>query len=557
MGALTRHPVDGLQVARTARGAVLEAGRAGGLEAEERSALAVAVSETARRLRGRGWLALETGDGTLRAVFGGPAKTLREAADSCAQLLPDVQLADDEDDRPVLVLERSLPKDDEPAVAGALDRFSARRVTDPAGEPGAGGQTDREVRELLLRLRKRERDVERLNAELEETNRGVVALYAELDERDQRKNEFLATLAHELRNPLGVVGTALHAVRAKNSRDPEVARPLRLAERQLWHLARLVDDLLDISRIDQGKITLRRQRVDLAEVVVRSVESCGGLMRERNHHLDVNLGEESMPLNADPVRLEQVVDNLLSNAAKYTPEGGHVRVRAHRRDDHAVLRVEDDGVGIAPEMLDRVFQRFAQADETLDRSGGGLGLGLALVERLVSLHGGTVSAHSEGEGQGSRFLVELPLAAAGDERCTVADAPAEASPEEKEEERGPLSVLLVEDNNDAREMMALLLEGRGFQVATAGDGPEGVERGTGEDFDAAVVDIGLPGLDGYGVARRLRAHERSADMLLVALSGYGRPEDRDESARAGFDHHLVKPVEPDELCRVLNAGRGG
>ncbi len=534
--------------AAAARAAVLALGRAGGLDAAVRSALALAVSEAARRVcdAGGGEVRLEVDDdGELVAAVAGPHRVLREAAARCRELVPGAELSGG-----VLYLAQPLGRRDDEELAAALAAPEA--LADEARRLGA---LDPEVGELLARLAARDAALERLDAELEETNRGVVALYAELDERDQRKNEFLATLAHELRNPLGVVGTALHAVRESNGHEAHVARPLEIAERQLWHLARLVDDLLDVSRIDQGKITLRRERVDLAAVVSRAVESAAGLMERRGHRLTLDLGDQPMPLEADPVRLEQVVDNLLTNAAKYTPEGGHVEVRARPEDGAAVLTVADDGIGIAPQMLERIFQLFAQADESLERSSGGLGLGLALVERLVALHGGTVRAESPGEGQGSRFTVRLPLAAgAAAAAAEAAEAPLEGAPEESGPQPDtPVSVLLVEDNEDAREMLALLLEGRGFEVATAADGASGVERIQAGDFDAAVVDIGLPGLDGYEVARRVRDAEDGdgGRILLIALSGYGRSEDRERSAEAGFDHHLVKPVDPDELCGLL------
>ncbi len=412
---------------------------------------------------------------------------------------------------------------------------------------------DRELRELQAKLAARDEVLERLDAELEETNRGVVALYAELDQRDQHKNEFLATLAHELRNPLGVMGSAIQAVRDHEAFNDAAVRPLEVAERQLWHLARLVDDLLDVSRIDQGKIHLKRERIDLAVVVRRAMEASEQLYRDRGHDLVVDLADEPLPVDGDTVRLEQVVDNLLTNAAKYTPEGGRIEVRTYRQGEQAMLKVADNGVGISEEMLGRIFQLFAQADDSLDRSGGGLGLGLPLVERLVVLHGGTVAAHSEGEGEGAVFTVRLPLAAGdidendSDEEGTTVTSSVDRT----------ISVLLVEDNEDAREMLALLLEGRGFEVTTAGDGAEGVARfAENGPFDTAVIDIGLPELDGYGVAREIRALEEGDRVLLVALSGYGRDEDRDRSSEAGFDHHLVKPVEPDELCRIL-AETGG
>jgi signal transduction histidine kinase/CheY-like chemotaxis protein len=548
-GALSwRREVTAAADALAARAAVLAVCRAGGLDAATRSSLAVAVSEVAHRVcdAGGGEVRLEVDGPALVVSVLGPRPVLEEAASRCGELVPGTELA-----AGVLHLAQALPRRDEAALAAALASLDA----EPEDEVRRLERHDAEMRELLGRLSARDDALERLDAELEETNRGVVALYAELDERDRRKNEFLATLAHELRNPLGVVGTALHAVRERNGHSEHVSRPLEVAERQLWHLARLVDDLLDVSRIDQGKITLHREHVDLAEVVRRAVESSGPLIERRGHRLDVDLGERPLVLDADPVRLEQVVDNLLSNAAKYTPEGGEIEIRTRAEDATAVLTVEDDGIGIAPEMLGRIFQLFAQADKSLERSSGGLGLGLALVERLVALHDGTVTAESAGEGEGSRFTVRLPLADTSEEEDPLDATRDETGPDAA----APGPVLLVEDNEDAREMLALLLEGRGFEVDTAEDGARGVERMESGEFGAAVVDIGLPGLDGYEVARRVRAGEAETGRrtLLIALSGYGRSEDRERSEEAGFDHHLVKPVDPDELCGLLRGRRSG
>jgi len=313
-------------------------------------------------------------------------------------------------------------------------------------------------------------------------------------------------------------------------------------------------------RTDPIEDPLQREAVDLAAVVERAVEVRREGFEAKRHDLAVEVRDRPLPLWADPDRIEQVIDNLLSNATKYTPEGGRVGVVAAREGNEAVLTVTDDGIGIPPEMLDRVFQLFALADRSLDRTAGGLGLGLSLVDRLVALHGGTVVAQSEGEGTGSRFTVRLPLSARhaeGGGGGTGAPQAGGAGPAEEPSEQAAArpAVLLVEDNADAREMMALLLEGRGYRVGTAADGREGVDKASSGEWDVAIVDIGLPELDGYEVARRVRDTESGAELLLIALSGYGRPEDRDRSAEAGFDRHLVKPVEPDELFRLLATAR--
>ena len=353
---------------------------------------------------------------------------------------------------------------------------------------------------------------------------------------------------------MSVIATTLHTVRWRGDLAADDERLLAVAERQLRHLSRLVDDLLDVSRIDQKKITLRRELFDLADVVERAVETRSASMDKRDHELIVDLAPEPLPLLADPTRIEQVIDNLLTNAAKYTPEGGRIELAARREGEEAVLTVTDNGIGIPPQMLDRIFSLFAQADQSLDKSGGGLGLGLTLVDRLVEMHGGSVRAESEGEDRGSRFTVRLPLAADG-EAETAAPAAAGGEQEaagERERRASKPAVLIVEDNEDAREMLALLLEGRGFSVGTAADGTQGVEKGSSGEWDVAIVDIGLPGLDGYEVAKRLRASDGGDDLLLIALSGYGRPEDRAKSAQAGFDQHLIKPVEPNVLFELLD-----
>ena len=557
--------VAGLDDVMAVRAALLAVGRAGGLPHATRAAMAVLVSDALRAVCDTGddaEVELGVTGGRLEVEVRGPAEAaegLRSASRVNRELVPGevaVAVGDDAGDGggAAMRLVQELGGEDGELAAAVGTLNDDTGGDEPALARERMARNDEEVRELLAKLEARGEALERLDAELEETNRGVVALYAELDQRDQHKNEFLATLAHELRNPLGVMGTAIHAVRDHQVLHEAAVRPLEVAERQLWHLARLVDDLLDVSRIDQGKIDLKRERIDLEEVVRRAVDTTEHLFRQRGHEVVIDLADEPLPVDGDPVRLEQVVDNLLTNAAKYTPEEGRVEIRTRRHGDQADLTVSDDGVGISQEMLGRIFQLFAQADDSLDRSSGGLGLGLALVERLVVLHGGTVRAHSEGEGQGSRFTIRLPLAT-GDADDNDRD---EETTTVAKSVDGTITVLLVEDNEDAREMLALLLEGRGFQVTTAPDGAKGVARFRDDGpFDAAVIDIGLPELDGYGVAREIRSLETGGDSLLVALSGYGRDEDRDRSSEAGFDHHLVKPVEPDELCRILSEAADG
>ncbi len=526
------------------RGRVLSAARRLGLDSVRRARVTAAVSQLARRVlaAGEGEVRLRAGEGALEVRVGGPAEVLRAALD-------------DGTGGPG---ERWELLDPAPGDATLVLRVEAVGEGAGASAPEGDGddvlaavaEQDRELLALVERLDERTGEYERLRRELEDTNRGVVALYAELDERDQRKNEFLATLAHELRNPMSVIATALHTLRAREGPWAEGEQLLGIAERQLRHLSRLVDDLLDVSRIDQNKIKLQRERIDLREVVARAVEAGRPAFERRVQHLGVEVTDQPLPVSADPTRLEQVVDNLLTNAAKYTPEGGHVELAARRENDCAVLTVSDDGIGIAAEMLDRIFNLFAQADQSLDRSSGGLGLGLTLVQRLVEMHGGSVRAESEGLERGSRFTVRLPL---DDRPAAEAPAAGEEVDEEPTREGEPAAVLVVEDNDDAREMLALLLEGRGYRVGTAPDGQAGVEMGTSGEWEVAIVDIGLPGIDGFEVARRLRSSAAGQGLLLIALSGYGRPEDQQRSAEAGFDRHLVKPVEPDQLFAILAA----
>ncbi|HWE37965.1 MAG TPA: response regulator [Isosphaeraceae bacterium] len=375
-------------------------------------------------------------------------------------------------------------------------------------------------------------------------------LYRAIREADRQKGEFLAMLAHELRNPLAPLLHALHMLGSGVGAGPECGPIRDVAERQARHLARLVDDLLDVSRISTGKIELRTGPVDLREAVARAAETARPLVESRRHKLTLSLPEGPLPLVADEARIEQVLANLLNNAAKYTEPGGRIWIEARRDGDDAVVRVRDTGVGIAPELLPRVFDLFAQAERSLDRSQGGLGIGLTLVRRLVELHGGSIVADSPGVGLGSEFVVRLPIRAADPETSApdedrpgaVADA-ADAPP--------PLHVLVVDDNADAARLLARLLEVNGHHAEVAYDGPTALERAQARPPDVVLLDIGLPGMDGYEVARKLRASVGLDRALLVALTGYGQEEDRRRSREAGMDVHLTKPVDPRTLKELL------
>jgi signal transduction histidine kinase/DNA-binding response OmpR family regulator len=365
----------------------------------------------------------------------------------------------------------------------------------------------------------------------------------DLRDRDRRKDEFLAMLGHELRNPLAPILNAVQVLTLLVPKNPPIQRALAAADRQVRHMARLVDDLLDVSRITTGKIELRRERVDLRQIIDGAVQTSEQLVRSRAHEIAVLFPGESLTVEGDPTRLAQIVSNLINNAAKYTDTGGHITVRAEGIAGQAVLSVADDGVGIAPEMLDSVFELFVQADRSADRSLGGLGIGLTLVKRLVEMHGGEVRVTSAGLGKGSTFEVRLPLAEA---REKVA---APVVPEAKKNGHG-LRIAIVEDNEDIRSTLRDLLELHGHTVTEAGDGPAGVNLVLTEVPDVALVDIGLPGADGYEVANRLRA-AGAGITRLVALTGYGTPDDRRKALAAGFDAHLAKPIDLAVLSRLL------
>lgn len=385
-----------------------------------------------------------------------------------------------------------------------------------------------------------------------------VRVEADLRDAARRKDEFLAMLAHELRNPLSPVAGAVEIMRSRPSYEQGV-RARQVVERQLRRMSRLIDDLLDVSRITTGKIRLQPEPLDLIQVIEGALDSVAELIAAAGHTLEVRFPSHPVEVYADPVRLEQVVLNLVHNAAKYTDRGGTLTVSLEADDAHARLRVRDTGIGIAPELLSHVFDLFTQGERGLDRSQGGLGLGLTLVRNLTQLHGGTVEAFSEGPGQGSEFLVTLPLWQPSGSPVTgaslPASPPASAQPEASPDLPPPSRrVLVVDDNRDSAETLAELAELWGFEVDTAFDGLQGLRRA--EEWEPSLVflDIGMPGLNGYEVARRLRQDVRFMNVTLVALTGYGQPEDIERSRAAGFDHHLVKPIDITQLEKLLPRG---
>ena len=363
-----------------------------------------------------------------------------------------------------------------------------------------------------------------------------------LAEGDRRKDEFLSMLSHELRNPLSPALTALQVMRRAAPPDPKYLRSCEVAERQLQHLSRLVDDLLDVSRITQGRIELRPQPLDLGLAVRRAVEAVHPLIAAQGHEVSLSVPECPLGVHADPTRLEQIVSNLVTNAAKYTDQGGKIWITAAAENGDVVLRVRDNGLGIPAETLPHVFDLFVQAERSLDRAQGGLGIGLTLVRRLVEMHDGTVSVASPGPMQGTEFTVRLP----------AVEPPAPQRPGEAPARAiGPRRVLVVDDNVDAAETLAELLTMDGHNVEVAHSGPAALARVVNQPPDVVLCDIGMPGMDGFEVARRLSILD-GARPLLIALTGYGQESDRRRSAEAGFDHHVIKPLDPEELRRLLH-----
>jgi PAS domain S-box-containing protein len=367
-----------------------------------------------------------------------------------------------------------------------------------------------------------------------------------LKEADRRKDEFLATLAHELRTPLAPIHNALQILRLAG-RDAAVAGSVHdMMERQVNHMIRLVDDLMEVSRITRGKIELRRQRVDLAAVIGSAVETTRPIIDAAGHLLTVDLGDEALALDADPVRLAQVFSNLLNNSAKYTPNGGQITLRAQRRGANVVVSVRDNGAGIRGEALAHVFDPFVQGDRSYSRAQGGLGIGLTLARSIVALHDGSIEAHSGGLGQGSELIVRLPL------RQTAAPGPA-VEPLRPPTRIAGQRILVVDDNVDAAESLGALLRCLGAEVTTVHDGAAALEALRTHEPAAALLDIGMPGMDGYELARRVRAAPNGAELKLIALTGWGNDEDRRRSREAGIDHHLVKPVDLHVLENLLAA----
>jgi PAS domain S-box-containing protein len=363
---------------------------------------------------------------------------------------------------------------------------------------------------------------------------------------NRAKDEFLALLSHELRNPLAPMLTAVELIRLRT--DGKITRELDVLERQVRHLTRLVEDLLDVSRITRQKITLQRKPLHVAEVVATSIEMASPLLEQRHQRLSVEISPQAATISGDPARLAQVFSNLLSNAAKYTPPRGQISLTVEAADSEVVVRVRDTGDGIAPELAPRLFDLFSQGTRSLDRSQGGLGLGLAIARNLVELHGGSVSAHSDGPGRGSEFVVRLPRSMPNEPLAAGVVAAAFAPSNQSGQ---ALRVLVVDDNHDAANMLAEALHDMGCQTETAFDGPSALEAAKQFRPRLVLLDLGLPVMDGYEVARHLRQDAELVPLKLVAVSGYGRASDKQMSVDAGFDEHLVKPVDIDKVRSLV------
>ena len=368
-------------------------------------------------------------------------------------------------------------------------------------------------------------------------------LFRQRDEADRKKDEFLAMLAHELRNPLAPLRTGLELLKLEPSAEL-VARTKATMERQITNLTRLVDDLLDVSRITRGKVALKSVALDARQPVSEAVSVAQPLAISKGLTLDMRLPSQPVIVHADPVRVEQMIGNLIGNAIKFTPAGGRIRVSVHVEDAWAVMTVRDTGVGIPPGQLERVFDLFGQVSASLDRSQGGLGIGLTVVRLIAELHGGTAQVFSDGEGQGTAAVVQLPA----HPQSVISETTSQPHPAQRAR---PQRVLVVEDNADVAEMLAAYLQELGHEVIQAHDGPAGLDAALRHRPEVIVCDIGLPGLDGYELARRVRETPSLQPCVLIAVSGYGDSTDRERARTAGFDHHLTKPADPMEVADLI------
>ncbi|MEO8187452.1 MAG: ATP-binding protein [Burkholderiaceae bacterium] len=396
-------------------------------------------------------------------------------------------------------------------------------------------------------------EVEARNSELRQANAHLVIATLAADELTEaadlahrRQDEFLAMLAHELRNPLAPIRSAAALLARVESTAPMLPLIRKVIQRQVAHMARLIDDLLDVSRVTQGKVILQRQPTAVTEFVDQAVETCRELIDARHQQLTLDMPVTPLYVEGDPVRLAQIIGNLLHNAAKYTHEGGAIALSVRRRGDAVVIRVSDNGIGILAEALPHIFELFTQNDRSLSRTEGGLGIGLTVVRSMVELHGGSVDARSGGLGQGSEFVVTLPrmehvveLTVAT--RAGAATASAQAR------------ILIIDDNADAGEILAMLLRVSGHEVEIALDGPSALKVFAQVRPQVVLCDIGLPGMDGYQIAARMRERSQGPMPVMIALTGYGDAQNRDRALAAGFDHHVIKPADPEALLRLIDS----
>jgi signal transduction histidine kinase len=403
-------------------------------------------------------------------------------------------------------------------------------------------QIEQHERHLEERVRER-------TAELSAALAALSQREAELQQANRNKDEFLATLAHELRNPLAPVRTGAFLLLKRGAQDPETMQIYELIHRQTAHMARMVDDLLEVTRIERGKVELRREPVDVGQVLVHAVEVCRPLVQERNHQLALALPDHLPPLDADPVRLEQMLCNLLNNACKYTPKGGKIQISASTEGHELVLCVRDNGIGMLPEVVRRVFEPFYQAGRHLDRSELGLGIGLTLVKQLAGLHGGSVSATSDGPGMGSAFRLRLPVLEPG-----LLPVPSSGAPPLADRGKGQAHVLIIDDDPSVRTTEEMLLKAMGFQVSVAASGEQGVRLALALRPEIAIIDLGMPGMGGLEVASRIR-EELGPHIHMIALTGYSRESDMAMTKAAGFDQHLIKSGDPKDLIQALNGIR--
>ncbi len=481
-------------------------------------------------------------------------------AGSCSAVLPDpatgvpvqvAAIAGDSADAIIVFIDGKLNADQTQALHAVVPLLGAalkaeRTSQAAAAHAAAARESSRNAGALNAALDVNRRELQAAYATLERELQSRRKAERKLRDADRRKDEFLAMLAHELRNPLAPISMAAQILRAGPTSAARQEQTCQIIERQVTHMKRLLDDLLDVSRVTGGMVSLAREPHDMRQIVDDALDQSRPLINARGHHLTLNLGQHPLTVLGDGTRLVQIVTNLLNNAAKYTPPGGEIHVRLTPTDKEVALSVRDTGIGIDAKLLPNVFDLFTQGERSSDRSQGGLGLGLALVRSLTHRHGGAVRATSEGLGRGSEFRVTLPCVAAPKPAAkTTLQEPARAS--------APASVMIVDDNEDAARTLAQYLEAKGHQVQFAFDGKEALELAAHYAPRVLLLDIGLPDMDGYTLARRLHALPNTQDCLTLALSGYGLPEDRERSRQAGFDHHLTKPVNVPELTRLLAA----